>query len=160
MPVPPRRAGLTSVATLSGITLTVALLQAAAPDWSRAAGLDVWNYSSYEGDLRQSVAARDRLEAVQEQLDGQIAASAHVVGELIAGRIAFPAALDELEVINRDRLAFDGTMQARYPAATPRERMAHYVRSKIRAQLDGTPVLQDRVLARLEAELREPVAAR
>ena len=146
-----RRPGITSVATLAAIVLTVGLTHAVAPEWSRAAGLDVWNAGAARADLAATLARGDELEAQNQSTLDQIRGSHGVVQRLGAGRLTLAAAADELAALNAGRPGWiDGLVYAHRDAPTPRHLAARYALAKL-SRID--PAAWAAASARLEAEL-------
>jgi hypothetical protein len=157
----PRRTGFASIAALAGLAVTLGLVHAAAPEWARAAGLDVWNLRSEQVAFRQATGEREELELTHDQMLRQIEASEAVAARLIAGRLALPAAADELGQINRARPSFAAGLALTFPdAPTPRHHLARYAIGKVRYRLAGDPSHLAEVTARLEAQYQDMLAAR
>ncbi|HJZ56466.1 MAG TPA: hypothetical protein VKE74_15985 [Gemmataceae bacterium] len=151
-----RRPGIASVATLGVITLTLGTARILAPEWSRHAGLDVWNYPGLTDDLRATDHDRKELEAKHERLRCQIEAADHVIELLIDGELTLPAAVDEIERITQNRSGFPGSLRVSHPdASTDRQLIVRYAIRKAAERLAEDPAQQARVLARLEAEYRQ-----
>lgn len=147
-----RRPGVATAGTLAGIVLTLGLAHAVAPEWSRAAGLDVWNAGSARADLAATLARGDDLEALNQHIHEQIRGSLGVVQRLGAGRLTLAAAADELAALNADRPAWEDSLAYAYrDAPTPRHRIARYAMAKL-ARID--PAAWAAATARLEAEYR------
>lgn len=148
-----RRTGTISVATLVGIVVAVCAAHAVAPETTRAAGLDVWNYGSAEAELGRADGRRDELEDAHDRLRRQIAAGEHVTAELVAGRLTLSAAVDEVEAFNRDRVGFETTLRTIYPAApTHRTRVTEYLLAKAGRQAAESPGRSRKGVARGTAE--------
>ncbi|MDB5312123.1 MAG: hypothetical protein JWO38_6325 [Gemmataceae bacterium] len=149
-----RRTGIVSAVLLTGMTGGLTLVHAVAPDWSRRAGLDVWNVIAAEGELAKATAESEALEMKGDQMHRQIEASESVVGLLVEGRMSLPAATDELLVVNAGRVRFFKNQSFSYPdTATARERVARYAIAKAQQRLSADPIRQREVSSRLWAEL-------
>lgn len=147
-----RRPGIASAATLGGIVLTLGLAHAVAPEWSRAAGLDVWNTGAARAELAGELARGTDLDARNDLVLGQIGASHGVARRLGAGRLTLAAAVDELAVLNADRPGWeDGLLYAYRDAPTMRHRVARYALAKLE-RVDAAAWSAE--AARLEAEYR------
>jgi hypothetical protein len=153
MPAIRRRPGIASVAALAGITLALGLAHLAAPEWVRAAGLDVWNAAAARADLARSLACGDEIDTRSRHMLDQIRASDGVAARLAAGRLTLAAAADELAALNAGRPGWEDGLRVRCPdAPTPRHRVARYAIIKVgywhRAESSGWAQLS----ARLEAD--------
>jgi hypothetical protein len=126
-----RRAGTASVATLSGLVLTLGLMQTAAPEWARFAGLDVWNVSAAQESCRAADQRRGALETQAEQLHDEIQFIEQVASRLAAGTISMAAATDSVEPILRERSAFNTVAEIYYPAPTFRLTVARYLSARV-----------------------------
>lgn len=147
-----RRPGIASAATLAGIVLTLGLAHVVAPEWSRAAGLDVWNAGAARADLAATLARGDDLEEQNQHILDQIRGSQGVVRRLGAGRLTLAAAADELAALNAGRPGWaDGLAFAHPDAPTLRHRVARYALAKL-SRVD--PAAWAAAAARLEAEYR------
>jgi hypothetical protein len=150
-----RRPGIASVAVLAGITVALATAHAVAPEWSRAAGLDVWNIPAAEAERRELEDRRDDLEAVHAQLRVRVAAADHLSTQLIDGRARLADAADEVVWLNRDRDAFFRVLRLDHPSArTERELAARYLISKVADRFYDDPSGRAEATDRLEAEYR------
>lgn len=153
MIVLPRRTGIASIAILVGIVSAVGIAHAIAPEWSRAAGLDVWKLTDVEADYQESVSRGEELEAIQYRLNQQITASENVVTLLIESRLPLSAASDELCQINSDRNGLVDSLIWTYPETrTVQQRFAQYAMAKARRRLADDPARLNAVMTRLEAE--------
>ena len=142
-----RRPGLASAATLSGIVLTLGLAHAVAPEWSRAAGLDVWNTGSARAALAAEQSRGADLDELNANVEAQIRGS-----EGVARRLTLAAAADELAALNADRPGWeDGLSVAFRDAPTPRHRAARYALAKLSRTDEAAWAASS---ARLEAEYR------
>jgi hypothetical protein len=150
-----RRPGTTSAAVLIGLGAALATAHALAPEWSRRAGLDVWNLAALEEGRRAAAEERAEVEAHAGRVAARRAASNDVVARLVAGTLDLPTAGDELlEVYRND----DGTrliVELRHRAVpTERHRYARYAIERADWFLNDEPDRRPAVRARLEAEYR------
>ena len=151
----PRRTGVASVATLAAFTMAFGLVHAIAPQWSHAAGLDVWNFASEADECQSERVRHEQLVELQEIMSRQAAASGPVVAHLVDGRITLAEATDEMEAITRDRPGFTDLMKFVYPSGpTHRARIARYTIGKVRTLLVNNPSRLAEVSSRLETEYR------
>ncbi|HEX4611000.1 MAG TPA: hypothetical protein VH092_22610 [Urbifossiella sp.] len=155
MPAVRSRPGITSVATLGGFVLTVGLAQLTAPEWSRAAGLDVWHAADARQELALSLADGERIDASNQHIHDQIQVSAGIVARVAAGQLSLAAAVDELDQVNADRTAWvDGLRFAHSAVSSHRHRVAWYVIKKLESEYAADPSAWAPVAARLAAEYR------
>src|SRR5262245_27942575 len=114
-----RRPGIASVAVLGGITAALLTAHAVAPEWSRAAGLDVWNISTVEDEFRATQDRRDELEAEHARLLRRVALADRLGTELIDGQIRLADAADEVDrVLGPDREQFYFVLRRDHSSAT------------------------------------------
>jgi hypothetical protein len=150
-----RRPGVASAAVLVGLTASLFAAHLIAPDWSRRAGLDVWNLGEAERDRRAVAEERADLDATADRLHLQIEAADHVAARLIAGTVALPDAADELAALLRDcpgrQLALD---RAYGDALDQRRQYALHAIDRAARLLEDDPARRDAVRARLEEEYR------
>lgn len=149
-----RRTGTSSIATLCGVALTVAVLNAFAPSWVQQSGLDVWNLPSAISDGKTADHDSASLKAQEQRLFQEIQLSKIVAGALAAGTLSLKDAVDEMEPILRNRSGFIAAIQTNYETSYIREGIARYLISRIpkAAQHDRDEPLSD-TLSRLECEL-------
>lgn len=148
----PRRSGGTTLAALAAFAGMFALVHVFAPQWARAAGLDVWEMDRAVAHFQHEKQRKRELEDVMEHLSVQIAARDAVVLALIEDRIAFDAAVKEMDEITRDRTELDDVLQLLHTEAhTHEERIARYTIAKVQAKLENDPARLAAVTARLEA---------
>ena len=147
-----RRAGATGTAILAAFAGTLLLLHLLVPRWTSVFRLDETDLEMYRSEEQRKLELHDEL----ERLNTQIGASDAVAVSLIEERIAFAAAVNVVEMLNRDRPGFEQVLPSIYPETrSHRERIARYTMDKVRAKLEGDPTRQVETLARLEAAYRE-----
>lgn len=155
MPALHRRPGVASVAALAVIVLTVAVAHLAAPEWSRAAGLDVWNAGSARAELERTLTLGVEIDSRNRHTLDQIQGSDGVAARLAAGRLTLAAAVAETEALNEDRPGWvDGLELAHYGVPTHRLRVARYLIAKLQVRHRADPAAWAPLSARLEAEYR------
>lgn len=155
-----RRPGAASAAVLIGLSACLVAAHAIAPDWSRRAGLDVWNLAAAEEAGRDAVEQRAEIEANGERAARRRETANHTAAQLAAGTITLPAAADEIRAIFADDKGMALTLATTYHAVpTDRLRFArHTIERATRLLLDDPTRLED-VSARLEAEYCAMAAA-
>ncbi len=157
------RPGFASVASLGVITLGVVAFHAVAPNWSKRFGLDVWNYSYYEADQRQTAHERKNLEVSHDRLRRQIEACDRIAGRLVAGELTLAEAAEDASRVNSDRPGFDDCLQIEHPhAGTERLRAARYIMVRARFyMIDRRDTSREvEVMERLEEDYRKLAAAK
>jgi hypothetical protein len=150
-----RRPGAASVAVLLGLSASLATAHAVAPDWSRHAGLDVWNLSALQEEYRVAIEERAEMRSRAERAIARRSAGNQITGKLIANAIALPVAADELSEVFHQDTGAQSVLKAMYPEA-PSERhlFARHAIDRVKAILVDDPVQRTAVLARLEIEYR------
>lgn len=153
MPAIRRRPGAASVAVLGGFVFAVGAAQLVAPEWARAAGLDVWNAAAAHADLAAAESAGERMDARSARTAAQIAES-DAVADRVAGGLPLAAAVAELEAVNDDRPGWEASRETYYAdAPTHRHRVARYAIVKLNARTTD-PFAWAVLAARLDAEYR------
>jgi hypothetical protein len=147
-----RRAGATSIATLSGLALTVALANGFAPRWVRQSGLDFWNMPSVVYADQTAERESASIKEQQQRLYQEIQLSNNIAEELAAGTLSLKDAVDEMEPIMRNRSGFKETLAVNYGTSSLREGVAHYLVSRVPRSLTHDLVQLSNALYRLERE--------
>jgi hypothetical protein len=147
-----RRAGTASATGLTGLALALALGNAAAPEWVRRAGLDVWNLPSLRADAHALDQERALIQDQQEQLRREIEAADHVTARLEAGDLSLAEATDRIEPVLRGRPGFEDSARVHYQAPTVRLAVARYLVSRVERHLGADPTRKAVIAAGLEAE--------
>ncbi len=151
-----RRSGAASAAVLVGLTASWMAAHLLAPDWSRRAGLDVWNLASAEQERKRVAETNAELDACRNQLDRRINASNHVTGQLIAGEITLATAADQLALIFRNFPSNHLMLKEQYgPVPSERHLFALHAIDRADRLLADDPARRDSIRARLEAEYRQ-----
>lgn len=122
------------------------------PAWARAAGLDVWNASALEEELRAIHAERQRLDDQEAMLLHILDLTEQIIQETAAQRRSLADAAEVLLRINRDRPGFASVLDLHFQGPTPSARVAHYVLFKIEVDRRRTPAEKEPLLQRLRAE--------
>ncbi len=155
-----RRPGAASAAVLIGLSVSLVTVHLLAPEWSRRAGLDVWNLAAVEGDYRAAAEHRDDIMASEGQAVARRAAGNQIAAKLIAGTTTLPTAAAELlEVFQQDtgmRLVLE-TFHSGAP--TERHLFALHGIDRVKALLCDDPAQCEAVVARLEVEYRAMCAS-
>jgi hypothetical protein len=143
-------AASTTLVALAAMIVTAEL----APEWSRAAGLDVWNAGAAEADRRDEEGRKKELDADVRDGYQRVLSTQHVVDELIAGDITLAVAVAQLEEVNRERGALESGMRHFYPDCPPRVAFARMAVAHVQIRLEADPDRLAAVMARLDPELR------
>jgi hypothetical protein len=149
-----RRPGGASATVLVVLGLSLVTAHAIAPEWSRRAGLDVWNLPSLEEEFRVINEERLDVEAHAEQ-----SANRRVTANLIARKLAdgqsLATAVDEMMEVFQDDRAMRCSLESMYSdAPTPRHRFALHTIDRVKRLLKEDPLRCRSVAARLEAEYK------
>ncbi|MFM8274894.1 MAG: hypothetical protein ACKODX_21535 [Gemmata sp.] len=150
-----RRPGTTSAAVLLALAATAVGVHLSAPEWSRAVGLDVWNYAAVEEDHRTAVAERADLDARQEKFNRRCATANGFAARIVTGDANLATVATQLLALLNGDEAFRRTLLLTYP--TVRDLRLLYARHAIeRASrlLAHDPGGWEPVRVRLEAEYR------
>ena len=147
-----RRTGTTSAAVLSGLILMLGLTHASAPEWSRRAGLEVWNLGDARASIWETSAESTRLDEESEQLRESIEAAEHITTRLIDGELTLSGATDLLEPLMRARPGFRWSSTKRHIAPTFRMSVARYLIDHVQRSGQIEPSRLAEFNAQLEAE--------
>jgi hypothetical protein len=145
-----RRAGATSLATLSACMVGFVVVHAMAPQWAQSAGLDFWQMPEAQAAQRRENEREAHIEAHADDLAQRIAAGDTVANAFIEGRIEWDAAVDQIVEINRGRDGFPIALEAQFYGVTDtRELHSLYLRAKVRTKVERDPTRQCEVMARI-----------
>lgn len=148
-----RRPGTVSATLLIGLCISLGTAHAIAPEWSRRAGLDVWNVNEVESDYR---IASEEQNAVHDQADRAAerrSAARQITTKLIAGTTSLPTATDELMAVFEQDTGVRLTVETVHRGApTERHRFALHAIDRVRNHLADDPATCATVVARLEDE--------
>jgi len=154
-----RRPGAVSATVLVGLATSLMIAHAAAPDWSRRAGLDVWNMAVLEEEHRVVAEQREDVEARGERAARRRDAANGIAAQLSAGTVTLPHATNQVRALFADDPGVATSLSVTYPnAPTDRLLFARHMIERTSRQLDDSAA-SAAVLARLEAEYREMAAA-
>jgi hypothetical protein len=150
-----RRVGATSAATLFGVAVAVILTSLAAPKWTQAAGLDVWNLPTLQNQLETSARNDFAMNAEIEDNRNRLAMKTQLIDELVAQRTSLKEVTDQFLVLNQNRQSTTFAIRASYSGATIEEKTARNVIAVAEMRLTGSFIEKAKLLARLTGELRE-----
>jgi hypothetical protein len=150
-----RRPGAASAAVLVGLSLSLAAAHLIAPDWSRDAGLDVWNLPELNRAGRAAAEEQAALDANAERARRRVEAADHVALRLLDGALALPAAANELAVLFREERGTRVALELSHSGVTDLRRLfARHAIDRVARLLADDPSRRADVLARLEGEYR------
>lgn len=154
-----RRPGAASATVLVGLATSLVVAHAAAPDWSRRAGLDVWNVAAVEQERRAAAEQQDEVEARGERAARRREMANGLATHLAAGTLNLGRATDEVRELFADDPGITVSLSVSYPGM-PTERLlfARHMIERTSRLLDDSP-RSAFTRARLEAEYREMAAA-
>ena len=148
-----RRTGATSAATLFGIAATVICANLLAPDWTKAAGLDVWNVPSLraqvESDTRQGAGISFEIEESRRRF----ILKEEIIDDLLSDRITLKDATAQFLTLNEHHSGAMMVIRAAYRGATDEESTARNVIALAIPRLEGSFTEKAAILARLAFEL-------
>jgi hypothetical protein len=155
---PIRRRGAAPAATLIGLTLSLASAHAVAPEWSRRAGLDVWNLPGEQELLREATERRAEVNDYAESCARRREAADHVALRLAEG-LPLERGTDEIMDLFRGDDGLCISLQVRFhEAPTARHAFALHAIDRVKRVLDGDPARGAAAVARLEAEYGQLLA--
>lgn len=155
-----RRPGAASAAVLIGLSAGLATAHLSAPEWSRRAGLDVWNIAEVERARRAAIEDRAELSADEERAIRRREAANQFAAQLVADTTTLPVATDEIHALFADNPGAIVALRTTYPdAPTERLRFARHTIERTLRLLGDDSAQRAAVRARLEAQYREMVAA-
>lgn len=135
--------------TVLGLGTTAAAL-AAAPDWTRAAGLDVWSLPDLHQRLDDEAARRGQIEDARGELSRRNRVKQAVMAGLAAGQLDLRGAAAEFLALAETRPMTLRAMRAQFPDGPDERRAAR----SVLVWAKGPRGVPADVLARLEAEFR------
>lgn len=150
-----RRPGAASVACLFALGAGLVAAHLAAPEWAHDRGLDVWNYSAADAQLRAAAERREEVEAGADRAAARRAAANLIATKLAAGETSLTAAADEVAAVFADDAGTLCVFETQYRYAPgARHRFARHLIARTALLLEHDPPRAADVTARLEAEYR------
>lgn len=147
-----RRAGATSLATLSACVVAFVAIHAAAPQWAQSAGLDFWELPEATENQRREKEREKAIDTQADDLAQQIAGAESAANGVIEDRLEWAVAVDQIADMNRGRVGFLEALQVQFhPVTAERELYEQYLREKISSKLANDPTRQCEVMARISA---------
>ena len=126
------------------------------PDWAEAAGLDLWRVPALAAQVESEQEREEDLVAELAEVKQRVYGKQQVADDVIAGRLDLFAAAARFRELTPPAIRQRHYMQLVYPDAGEEERYCRSVIGWIRGTLQlRSPAEADRVVSRLEAELRE-----
>jgi hypothetical protein len=157
-----RRPGVVSTAVFLSLTLSFATAHAVAPQWSRDAGLDVWNLPALNAELKEATEERSNVVEHEEQSAKRRETANHIAMKLADG-FALSEGADELVHVFQNERGMIETLKAIYPdVPSLRHLFALHAIDRVK-RVTHDPVRCEAAVARLEAEykmLEDPADSR
>lgn len=122
-----RRTGTISTVTLLGFSVTFGIACVSCPEWTRQAGLDIWNEQTHKVEMKNADALDRALNDQLVIVHKRFMLKYRLVDDLIAGRTNLRFVCDQFLVLNQ---ALPGTMHSirgSYSGRTDEEKMARNV---------------------------------
>jgi hypothetical protein len=154
-----RRVGATSAATLFGVAVAVIATSLAAPKWTQAAGLDVWNLPTLQNQIETSAKNDIAMNAEIEDNRNRLAMKTQLIDELVAQRASLKEVTEQFLILNQNRQSTTFAIRTSYSGATIEEKTARNVIAVAGMRLTGSFIEKVKLLARLTGELREITGA-
>lgn len=147
-----RRPGATSATVLIGLTASFVVAHVVAPEWSRRAGLDVWNMPTVQADYRSAVEHEREIVSGGDCAARRRDAANQVAAQLLVGSVTLERAADEACALFADDPGATSTLLVTYyHVPTERLRFARHMIERT-SRLFETDEQADAVLHRLESE--------
>jgi hypothetical protein len=141
------------------ISLTSALLFAGlgftSPQWAADRGVDFWNHSRYEAELRQSQKEAENLNELGVRIKERLSLKTSIVHDLIAKRIDLAQAADQFLELNKLEPEILSNVQPGHPAATQEECIVAQVLDHVRSQLKSDPSRLGEIMSDLQRQRQE-----
>ncbi|QJW96503.1 hypothetical protein [Frigoriglobus tundricola] len=148
-----RRPGTVSATVLFGLSLGLVAAHALAPDWSRRAGLDVWNFAALERAYEVASEERAEVYAYEERSAARRRAANQIAVRLITDPAQLPGVADELNEVFREDGGLRFVLRGLYPdVPTERHQFARHAIDRVTFILESEPARCAEVVARLEVE--------
>jgi hypothetical protein len=129
------------------------------PAWASTVGLDVWNLPDLDREMASERRRAEVLDAKGEIVRLRSVKKAHVVREVLAGRMTLLEGAADFRTVNSDPPDFPGTLPSNIPGRTENERYCRLVLERVkRASQDLAPSHADEILRQLEKELETHLA--
>lgn len=150
-----RRAGATSATTLFGLAMTIGVAHAVAPEWTVAAGLNIWEAPALSQEIETCSKHCGMVSEQIEESKNRAAIKEHVIDLLIDGQMRFKDAADQFLELNRGLPGHMATIRRSYEGATDEEKTARNVMAYVAQRERGSLFHRMGVRARLLAESHE-----
>lgn len=155
-----RRPGAASAAVLIGLTASMVAAHLTAPEWSRRAGLDVWNYAAAADAQKAAADEEAELDGRAERAAARRAVADQFAARLVGGDAALATVAAELlDLFGDDASSRLALSQHNAGVRDPHLLYARHAIDRVRRLLTD-PARRDAVVARLEADYRALAAAR
>jgi hypothetical protein len=150
-----RRPGASSAAVLLGLGTSLVAAYLIAPEWSRSAGLDVWNLPSANAQLRTAAEQEQEVLAFGERCARRREAATQIAARLASGAITLAVATDEIMEVFHEAPEVALVLETSYRTVpTERQRFALHAIDRVKRHLANEPDRCAVVVANLEKEYR------
>ena len=141
------------------IPLTTALLFASlgltSPQWAADCGVDFWNHSRYESELRQNLKDAEDLDELGVRIKQRLFLKISIVHDLISKRINLAQAADQFLELNKLEPEILSDVRRGHPAATQEESTIAQVLDHVRSELKSDPSRLGETMCDLEHQRQE-----
>jgi len=148
-----RRTGATSAATLCGIGTVVICAHLLAPNWTKAAGLDVWNVPSLrsqaESDTREGLGLSFEIEESRRRF----VLKEQIIDSLLSEEINLKEATAQFLVLNENHKGAMMVIRSTYKGTTDEESTALNVVALAIPRMEGSLFEKAAIMSRLANEL-------
>jgi hypothetical protein len=152
-----RRAGTTTVTTLAVLAGAVAVSHWAAPSWTKAAGLDVWEMPALQSEI-EADARQERVLTVElEETHRRMALKEALIDNLLNGKISMRDVLAGFLAANRGHEDSMMVIRAAYTGKSEEEKMAKNVLEFAAYRATGSFAKRLAILVKLTNEFKHLV---
>ena len=127
----------------------------ACPDVSRDLGLDFWNFSDCEEELRRCKQMEKELQVSSERVMRRLSLKFMIAEDLVEQRITLKEATSKFIALNRMDPELMSTTCSLYPSASEEESVARQVISFVRNNQQSESSRSTETLKHLEQELQQ-----
>ena len=125
------------------------------PQMAAERGIDFWNYSQYENDLRQNMGETDKLNRIGVRVQQRLNLKLAIIQDLISRRIDLAQASDQFLELNRIEPEALVDMRRCHPAATQEESAIAQILNFVRSELKSDPSRLRETICDLERQRQE-----
>jgi hypothetical protein len=150
-----RRAGASSAATLFALATAIVLAHVVAPDWTKAAGLDLWEVPALRNQTANYAKHCSELNEEIEESRNRVAIKEHLIELLVSGEMSLKDVTDEFLELNRGHNNYMIMIRRTFNGSTDREKIARNVLAFTSQRERGSLFQRMAVMARLMNEFEE-----